>query len=112
MTVENLAETLALTPICLPEPDREVTGGYAGDLLSWVMGRAKSGDAWLTIMTNQNILAVATLADTACVIIAEDSEIGEDLAGLAEKKGVNLLKSGKSVFDLAVRLGTLLDKQV
>ena len=28
---------------------REVKGCYCGDLLSWVMGRAKADDAWLTV---------------------------------------------------------------
>ena len=63
MTAHDLAERLSLQIICEPEPEREVTGGYTGDLLSWVMGRAESGDAWLTIMSNQNVVAVASLAD-------------------------------------------------
>lgn len=37
---------------------REVKGCYCGDLLSWVMGRAKADDAWLTVMGNVNAIAV------------------------------------------------------
>ena len=48
MTVKELANVMALQEFCLPEPGRRVSGGYVGDLLSWVMGRAKAGDAWLT----------------------------------------------------------------
>lgn len=40
--------------------DKEITGCYIGDLLSWVMGRANSGDMWITVMSNINIVAVAT----------------------------------------------------
>ena len=57
MKVEALTE-YGFEPLCLPEPDREITGVYIGDLLSWVMGRAKSGDAWLTIMSNINMKSV------------------------------------------------------
>ena len=60
MTVEQLAKTEGFAPICVPDETREILGGYAGDLLSWVMGRAKEGDAWVTIMSNVNIVAVCT----------------------------------------------------
>ena len=40
MTVHELTEALSLTPFHLAQPDRPVSGGYAGDLLSWVLGRA------------------------------------------------------------------------
>lgn len=52
MTVKELSHVLALTEFTLPQPEREVTGGYVGDLLSWVMGRAQAGNAWITIMSN------------------------------------------------------------
>ena len=62
MTVQQLTDALSLTIFSLEEPDRPVTGGYCGDLLSWVMGRAPADGAWLTIMSNVNVAAVAALA--------------------------------------------------
>ena len=50
MTVRELTEALSLTPFHLAQPDRPVSGGYAGDLLSWVLGRAGQDAAWLTII--------------------------------------------------------------
>ena len=67
MTVDGLLKN-GFGAVATPETDREITGVYIGDLLSWVMGRAQSGDAWITIMSNANIVAVAALADTACII--------------------------------------------
>lgn len=55
MTVQQLTEQLSLTVFHLDDPDRAVTGGYCGDLLSWVMGRAPADGAWLTIMSNVNV---------------------------------------------------------
>lgn len=107
MTVKALEEH-GFLPVSLPEPDREITGVYIGDLLSWVMGRAKSGDAWITIMSNINILAVASLADTACIIAAEDVEITDDIAKAAEGKGINILSFSGSAYDAAVLLSGLL----
>ena len=61
MNVRELAHVMALTEFIMPEPEREVSGGYVGDLLSWVMGRAQTGNVWLTIMSNQNVAAVALI---------------------------------------------------
>ena len=92
----------------MPDPDREVTGGYAGDLLSWVMGRASSGDAWITIMSNTNIVAVATLADPACIILSEGVEPDEGTLDRAEAQGVNLLSSEKDTFALSAEISRLI----
>ena len=75
MTVKAIAERLGLRVLSMPDPEREATCGYAGDLLSWVMGRAAEGSVWATVMTNVNVIAVATLADTAAVVICEDSAV-------------------------------------
>ena len=104
MTVKELIQRCGLTAAALPEEDREVTGVYIGDLLSWVMGRAQGGDAWITIMSNQNIVAVATLADTACIILAEEVQPDEGVAALAQQKGINLVCSPYSAYDTALRL--------
>ena len=68
MTVRQFSEKLDLEILALPDPERPVTGGYAGDLLSWVMSRAQSGDFWVTIMTNVNVVAVAALAELLSLI--------------------------------------------
>ena len=108
MTVGVLAEKLALTPVAVCEPAREIDGVYIGDLLSWVMGRASADDAWITIMSNQNIVAVASLADTACIIVAEDVKLESEITDLALSKGVNILSSDKSIYETAVILSKLL----
>lgn len=104
MTVRELAEAAGWKAAALPDGDREIGGVYIGDLLSWVMGRAKADDAWITIMSNQNIVAVATLADTATVILAEGVVPDEGVAALAEQKGVNLLLSDLATYETAIRL--------
>ena len=108
MTVTELKEQLSLTVFCLPDPEREVKDGYAGDLLSWVMGRANPDSAWLTIMSNANVCAVAVLADTACIILTEGVSPDPDLLTRCEVQGVNLLGASDGTFHVAARLSTLL----
>ncbi|MBQ6043614.1 MAG: hypothetical protein IJL41_05680 [Clostridia bacterium] len=108
MTVNELAEKLGLERVCVAEPDRLIEGAYAGDLLSWVMGRAKPGNCWVTIMTNVNTLAVASLLDLSCIIICENSEIGAELSDAASAKGLNLLRTGMNEFEACAALSRLL----
>ena len=108
MTVSGLKEALNLTAFALPQGERDVLGGYAGDLLSWVMGRAQADDAWLTIMSNPNIVAVATLTDVSCIILCEGVTPDAGVVTLANEKGVNLFGSEESVFTLSARVKNLL----
>ena len=108
MKISQAAEQLGLEVLTMPEPDREVTGGYAGDLLSWVMGRAKEGDAWVTIMSNVNIIAVASLADPSCIILSEGVSPDDGVLARAEAQGVNLLKTRKDTFAVCAEIAVLL----
>ena len=107
MTVTDLMNALTLTPVSLPEGDREVEGVYIGDLLSWVMGRAQADNVWLTIMSNLNIVAVATLADVSCIILCEGVTLEESVRATAEAKGVNILTTEAPAYETAKRLSEL-----
>lgn len=108
MTVNELAKAQGFSPITLPDGDREVKGVYIGDLLSWVMGRAGADNAWVTIMSNINTVAVATLADTACIILAEGVTLENDVLEAAKSKGVNVLGSSLTAYEIAVKLNGIL----
>lgn len=108
MTVDGLLSNSEFSPVVLPDGEREISGVYIGDLLSWVMGRANSGDAWITIMSNINILAVATLADTACIVLAEGVQLDDDIIKTAADKNVNIISSDKGIYETALLLSKIL----
>lgn len=108
MTVKELSEKNGFTALCLPEPDREIEGCYCGDLLSWVMGRAKSAQAWITIMSNINIAAVATLSDVSCIILSENVSPDDGVLDTAELRGINILKTEMPTFEAAKELAGLI----
>ena len=99
MKVKDFAARLRLTHVC-GSPENEVCGAYAGDLLSWVMSHAESGDVWITIMSNINVAAVASLTECACVIMAEGVVPDEGVASVAEEKGVCIYSDKRSVYEL------------
>ena len=108
MTVRELCNVLELEPIVLCDGERTVAGAYTGDLLSWVMGRAQAGEVWVTIMSNNNIVAVAALTDVACIVLAEGVQPDAGVADTARARAVNILKSPLSAYALCVRLGGLI----
>lgn len=108
MTVEQLKNELDLKTVCLADPEREIEGGYVGDLLSWVMGKAQSSNVWITIMSNMNIIAVASLTDVACIVLAEGVTLDENVVKTAEMKDINVLQSKKSAFELASEISKLI----
>jgi hypothetical protein len=108
MTVGELANHPDFEAVCLCDGDRQILGGYAGDLLSWVMGRASEGDAWVTIMSNVNIVAVSTLADPACIVLSEGVEPDPETKERAQMQGINILSTKLDTFEACVRIAGLI----
>ncbi len=101
MTVESLAKEFGFKVLTMPSPEREICGAYIGDLLSWVMGKAETDNLWITIMSNLNIVAVATLADVSSVLLCEGVLLDGEVLALAESKGVNVLATDYSAYEVA-----------
>ena len=87
---------------------REVKGCYCGDLLSWVMDRAKADDAWLTVMGNVNAIAVASLADTAGIVLVEDAVLDADAKARAEQQEIAVYGTSLPAFETALKIASLL----
>ena len=108
MTTHELAQRLGWK-VLVPGEDREVSRGYCGDLLSWVMGRAPQDSAWITVMTNINVAAVAVLCDVACVIFAQGAQPDATLRERAETEGLTLLATDDDIYAAAVALDRVLN---
>lgn len=81
--------------------EKEIKGCYIGDLLSLAMSKVTSGDAWVTIQSNINIVAVASLADAGCIIICEGFVPEENVIKRAEASDVTILKTELQAYDVA-----------
>jgi len=108
MTVEELSKMSDFSPICIIDGSREIRGGYAGDLLSWVMGRASEDNVWITIMSNVNIVAVCTLADPACIVLSENVKPDPEALRRAQEQGVNIISTSLDTFSACARIAALL----
>ena len=108
MDVKNLVEELGLKVLCGENLEREISGCYCGDLLSWVMSRANEGDVWLTVMGNINSVGVAVLADVACIVLTENAALDEDALKRAMQNDVIILQTDKNSYQMAVAISKLI----
>lgn len=77
----------------------EITGGYVSDLLSDVMGNAREGDLWITIMRHLNVVAVASLTGVAAIVFAKGIIPAEAVIAKANDEGICMITSNKETFD-------------
>ncbi len=109
MNLSELCEKLSLTVVSGGEENlkRTFDGVYAGDLLSRAMSHVEADNLWITIMSNINVIAVASLTEAAAVILAEDVELIPEALEAARDKEITVLSSSLTVYELCVKIGAL-----
>lgn len=105
MTISDVAECIQGTLLSgAIYKNREITTGYCCDLLSRVMAQAPAGCAWVTVLANVNIIAVAELAEIGCIIVPEDIPVPESTVERAEKENIPVLSSAMNSYEISWRL--------
>ena len=80
---------------------RQIQGGYCGDLLSDVMANAPTGCIWLTVQTHQNIVNVAVLHEMAAVVFTGGRTPDPETIDRADQENIPLLICSDSAYNLA-----------
>ena len=105
MTIQELIDSNMFQVVNVgEETERAITTPFCCDLLSIAMGRAPAGCAWVTVMGNTNTLAVATLAEAACIIMAEGTALDEVAMKKARDQEITVLATELPVFDAALKV--------
>lgn len=108
MNVKDIAEKLKLNFYAGEElVEKTAQGCYIGDLLSLAMSKVQMNYVWITIQTNVNIVAVASLADAACIIVADGCVPDEKTVERAKEQDVIILGSELSAYEFAVKLSEM-----
>ncbi len=84
--------------------EREISKPFCCDLLSIAMGKAPEGAVWVTVIGNVNTLAVATLTDVACLVLAEGAALDENAGRKAVEEGITVMRTEEPIFDAALRI--------
>ena len=108
MKVRDIIEKLDLK--CLNEAnlDAEIKGAYSSDLLSDVMGNARSGQIWITMQTHKNVTAIAALKDIPAIIIVRNGVPDEDMLAHAKEEDICILVSSEATFAVCGKLYELI----
>ena len=68
------------------------------------MGRAKEGDAWFTVMGNVNAVAVACLAECACVVLCHGAVLDDTARQRAAENDVLVFATDLPEFEASLAL--------
>ncbi|HHX56867.1 MAG TPA: hypothetical protein GX710_02495 [Clostridiales bacterium] len=110
MTVNDLIKKTDFTVINSGSNlEINISKPFCCDLLSIAMSKAPVNSAWVTVMGNVNTLAVAVLADVACIILAEEVMLDEAAIKKAKQQDVTVLQSNMQIFETALLVHDLIN---
>lgn len=107
MNVQELIGALDVEVAVQADLTRQITAGYACDLLSEVIAKAAASSAWVTIQTHLNVIAVAAMVGISVVIVCEGRTCESDVIDRALKEQITVLYSRDSAFVVSGRLYAL-----
>ncbi len=103
MKMDELINDNQFKQLTFLELDKQIRGLYYGDLLSWVMSHAKEGDAWITVQTHVNIVAVASLLNLSCIIIPENSTVEQATVDKANEMNIPIFSTELNAYEIFKR---------
>lgn len=99
---KKLLELLPVELKTSPETgNNTIEGVYCGDLLSWVMSKAKAGNVWITIQSHINVIAVASLIGISAIIIVEGSEVDQSVIDKAQEEEIAVFTTHRPAYEIA-----------
>lgn len=107
MTISELCASFSADVQAEGKSDREITKATVGDLLSFVMGTASEGAAWVTIQTHLNVAAVAVLKELPMIIIASGRKAVPDLVARCEEESICVVSVKDTIFAVCTKLSEL-----
>ena len=106
MTVRQIVDELGFS-VFTKANEEKVLGIYCCDLLSNALVKLRKQHAWLTVMNNVNVAAVAHNNGAACVILTEGIRPDEQFLIKANKFGIVVLGSDLPTYETAKKLNCI-----
>ena len=85
MKVKDLTNIKELRLMNNGNLENKISGIFACDLLSHVMGHAEENQILITVLNNINVLGVASLLDLSGVVFTHDTELSESIIAKANE---------------------------
>ena len=107
MRINELAEKLELKKLS-GTTDKDISSCYVSDLLSRVLGGCTEGDVWITVQSSINMVAVAVMVESACVILAEGLTVEDNVREKANEEDLTIFSSKDSAYTLAKKISQMI----
>lgn len=108
MQVKEFVEKTGFQVYASPSAlEKEITGVFVGDLLSWVMGNSEENQVWITVQSHLNIVAVSALKEISCLVIAHGAEVEEETINKAIEENIAICTSDLSAYDICKKCAEL-----
>lgn len=99
MTVKEIIELLDARVLCGADKlDYQVEVAFASDLMSDVLTLKNDHVLLITGLANLQTIRTAEMADIACVIIARNKQVSQEMLALANENGLIVIACRFSVF--------------
>ena len=109
MTVKDLINENVFQLINEGELEKDVATPFCCDLLSIAMSKMPKDSAWVTIMGNMNTIAVASLTEASCIILAEGIELDESSLEKAVEQGTTIFYTDIPIFEAELKVYNLIN---
>lgn len=103
MTLKDISAAINAEIIC-GDDSKTFSGVYIGDLLSRAMSHVQCNNLWITIMSNVNVIAVATLTEPSAIILAEDVSLEADVITNAIENEITVMKTSLTAYEISTRI--------
>jgi len=99
MNVSELAEKI--NGKIISGSEKELEGCYIGDLLSLAMSKVQENNIWITIQTNINSVAVASLTEAGCIVICDGFTLDDNALVKAKEEDISVICSEMAAYEIA-----------
>ena len=104
----KVTEVVAISKGTLLTPDvnldREIKGGFSGDLMSDVLASVRAEAVLITGLCNPQVVRTALIADIRLIIFARGKKPGEDILNLAIDENLPIAASPLGLYEISGRL--------
>jgi hypothetical protein len=100
----RIEELEALGFVKVTDGEGEIIHGYTCDLLSEVMGKAKSGTVWITVQSHVNIIAVSVIAGVRAIVLCDGRDYENETIEKAKNERIALFKTDLNSFEVSGKI--------
>ena len=101
MMISELGSSLGYDLIQSKFEDRPLCGGFTSDLLSDVMGKAKTDSVLITIQAHKNTVAVSSLAGICAIVVCSNRPIPDDMLSAATDEAIAVFRTPHNQFEVS-----------